>query len=91
MVLVAKEEKSEVINIPHEIHALLEEFSDTVPEDLPDGLPPLQDIQHQIDLVPGSSLSNLPHYRLSPTENEALNKIVDDLLHKGFIKESKSP
>ncbi|XP_042484577.1 splicing factor 3A subunit 2-like [Macadamia integrifolia] len=34
------------------IRELLSNFSDLVPDDLPDELPPMRDIQHAIDLVP---------------------------------------
>jgi len=39
---------------PIEIAALLKEFVDIVPEELLGELPPLRDIQHAINLVPGS-------------------------------------
>ena len=37
--------------IPPEVTLVIEEFSDIFPEDLPNKLPPIRDIQHAIDLV----------------------------------------
>ena len=88
--LLLSEQKSEV-GIPKEAHDLLEEFSDVFPKELPSVLPPMRDIQHQIDLVPGASLPNRPAYRMNPKEYEELNRQVQELLDKGFIQPSLSP
>jgi hypothetical protein len=52
--------------VPQAIKGLLEEFSDVFLKELPKKLPPFHDIQHQIDLVPGSTLPNRPHYYMIP-------------------------
>ena len=87
MALVAIEETQSEKEIPIEVEPIMEEFVNVVPEEIPHGLPPLRDIQHQIDLVPGSVLPNKSAYRISSKEHEELTRHVDELLDR----ETKSP
>ena len=93
LALVAKEVPSDssIVDVPLEVKNLLDDFVDMVPDELPSELPPLRDIQHVIDLVPGSQMPNLPHYRMNPKERDELNRQVEGLLERGFVRHSLSP
>ena len=85
---VAKESHETILP---EVAPVITKFADVFPDDLPVELPPMRDIQHAIDLVPGATLPNLPHYRMNPMEHAELQRQVEDLLSRGFIRESLSP
>ena len=69
----------------------MHEYAAVFPTDLPPGLPPLRGIEHQIDLIPGASLPNRAPYRTNPDETKEIQRQVQTLLDKGYIRESLSP
>ncbi|XP_073137140.1 uncharacterized protein [Henckelia pumila] len=77
--------------LPSVVTSLLQEFEDLFSEELPQGLPPLRGIEHQIDFVPKSALPNRPTYMRNPEETKELQKQVKELFDKIFVRESMSP
>ena len=70
---------------------LIEKFCHLFPEEIPTGLPPKREIQHHIDLIPGSILPNKPAYRMNPKDTMEIQRQVEELQEKGLIRESLSP
>ncbi|GJR41742.1 hypothetical protein Tco_1309845 [Tanacetum coccineum] len=68
------------------------DFPEVFPEDLP-GLPPIRQVEFQIDLSPRCSVCTLARapYRLAPSEMEELSTQLQELSDKGFIRPSSSP
>lgn len=54
-------------------------------------LPPEREVDHRIELEPGSKPPWRPVYRMSPLELDESKKQLDDLLKRGAIRPSRSP
>ena len=70
---------------------LLRQYRDVFPEELPAGLPPSREVDHKIELTPGSVPQSRPIIRLSASELEELKKQLEGLVKAGFVQPSKSP
>ncbi|KAH9671240.1 Endonuclease [Citrus sinensis] len=68
-----------------------EDFDDVFPNEVPNGLPPIRGIEHQIDLVLRATIPNRPAYRSNPDETKELQRQVEELLAKGYVRENMSP
>ncbi|XP_071928113.1 uncharacterized protein [Coffea arabica] len=69
---------------------VVNEFPDVFPDELK-SMPPEWEIEFKIDLVPGTApIAKMP-YRMAPAELKELKLQLQDLLERGFIRESESP
>ncbi|XP_071924914.1 uncharacterized protein [Coffea arabica] len=69
---------------------VVREFPDVFPKELKT-LPPEREVEFRIDLVPGTAPISKTPYRMAPAELKELKIQLQDLLEKGFVKESDSP
>ncbi|GJY55376.1 putative reverse transcriptase domain-containing protein [Tanacetum coccineum] len=58
---------------------VVREFPEVFPEDLP-GLPPIRQVEFQIDLIPGATLVARAPYRLAPSEMQELSNQLQELM-----------
>ncbi|GJQ96502.1 putative reverse transcriptase domain-containing protein [Tanacetum coccineum] len=70
--------------------SVVKEFPDVFPEDLP-GIPPVRQVEFQIDLIPGATPIARTPYRLAPSEMQELSNQLQELTDRGFIRPSTSP
>ncbi|GJR36571.1 hypothetical protein Tco_1212255 [Tanacetum coccineum] len=80
-----KSDKKRLEDIPVVI-----EFPEAFPEDLP-GLPPVRQVEFQIDLIPGAALVARAPYRLAPSKMQELSNQLQELEDQGFIQLSTLP
>jgi hypothetical protein len=66
------------------------EYPDVFLEELP-GMPPDRDIEFSIELLPGTAPISKRHYRMDVKDLVELQKQIEELLEKGFIRPSSSP
>ncbi|GKB34119.1 putative reverse transcriptase domain-containing protein, partial [Tanacetum coccineum] len=69
---------------------IVRDFPDVFPEDLL-GLPPMRQVEFQIDLVRGVAPVARAPYRLAPSELQELSTQLQELSDKGLIRPSSSP
>ena len=85
-------EKAFYKDMPEEIKAVLQEYKDIFPMDLPPGLPPVR-MGHEFknELEDDAPLIHKPIYKLSPLELEEAKKQIQYMLEHGYIRPSISP
>ncbi|GJU04050.1 putative reverse transcriptase domain-containing protein [Tanacetum coccineum] len=69
---------------------VVKEFPKVFLEDLP-GLPPVRQVEFQINLMPGAAPVTRAPYRLAPSEMQELSDQLQELADQGFIRPSTSP
>ncbi|GKA52449.1 hypothetical protein Tco_0745764 [Tanacetum coccineum] len=74
-----KSDKKRLKDIP-----VVKEFPEVFPKDL-HGLPPVRQVEFQIDLIPGAAPVARAPYRLAPSEMQELSNQLQELADRVFI------
>ncbi|MCO5570060.1 hypothetical protein L7F22_023774 [Adiantum nelumboides] len=80
------------LKVDNDLHSFLNEHAELFIADIPDELPPRRgDDDHRINLIPRSSPSNKPPYRVSQAQQEEIMSQVIELVQKGMVRPGSSP
>ncbi|MBE2321102.1 RNA-directed DNA polymerase [Solirubrobacter sp. CPCC 204708] len=77
-------------SISFECLPVVRDFLDVFPDELP-GLSSHRDIDFSIEVYPNTDPIHLSFYKMAPAELKVLRDQLNDLLTKGFIRDSHSP
>ncbi|XP_059074805.1 uncharacterized protein LOC131874884 [Cryptomeria japonica] len=77
--------------VPYEVQELLDKYKGVISEGMPKNLPPIREISHCIDFIPGATLPNKATYKLTPQQNEEVARQIADLLDASVIGKSLNP
>nr|GEZ71888.1 putative reverse transcriptase domain-containing protein [Tanacetum cinerariifolium] len=69
---------------------IVSEFPDIFPDELP-RIPPVREVEFNIELIPGAEPISKAPYRMAPIELKELKDQLQELLERGFIRPSVSP
>nr|GFC05020.1 putative reverse transcriptase domain-containing protein [Tanacetum cinerariifolium] len=69
---------------------IVSEFLDVFPDELL-GIPPVREVEFNIELIPGAEPISKAPYRMAPVELKELKDQLQELLERGFIRPSVSP
>jgi hypothetical protein len=76
-------------SIPLDIQGIIDKNS-KVFEDIPKGLPPTQNHDHVIHLIPRSVPPNIRPYRYPYAQKSEIERMVEEMLEDGIIRPSQS-
>jgi hypothetical protein len=76
-------------SIPQDIQGVIDKHS-KVFEDIPKGLPPTRNHDHDIHLIPGSVPPNIRPYRYPYAQKSEIEHMVEEMLELGIIRPSQS-
>lgn len=89
--LVDLSDKDQLVikDLPAELQHIIDQYSSVF--DIPKGLPPVRDCDHQIPLLPGARPVQMRPYRYAPALKTEIEAQVAEMLALGLIQHSKSP
>ncbi|GJS75963.1 putative reverse transcriptase domain-containing protein [Tanacetum coccineum] len=88
LIIRVMEKKADEKRLEH--ISVVKEFPDVFPENL-SGIPPVRQVEFQIDLIPGAAPIARTPYRLTPSKMQELSNQLQELTDQGFIRPSTSP